>query len=75
MTNVQENPGAQRTRRNIVKAAPILASAVAVSLATTRNALAIDKEKDKDKDKDKRQRQRKRKKSDVFPEGNEDSDG
>ena len=49
MTNVQENPGAQRTRRNIVKAAPILASAVAVSLATTRNALAKDKDKDKDK--------------------------
>jgi Hint domain len=40
MTNIQENLGAQRTRRNIVKAAPILASAVAVSLATTRNALA-----------------------------------
>ncbi len=38
MTNVQENLGAQRTRRNIVKAAPILASAVAVSLATTRTA-------------------------------------
>ena len=44
MTNVQENPGAQRTRRNIMKAAPILASAVAVSLATTRNALAKDKD-------------------------------
>jgi hypothetical protein len=40
MTNVQENLGAQRTRRNIVKAAPVLASAIAVSLATTRNALA-----------------------------------
>jgi Hint domain len=40
MTNVQENPGAQRTRRNIVKAAPILASAVAVSLATTKGAFA-----------------------------------
>ena len=38
MTNDQENLGAQRTRRNIVKAAPILASAVAVSLATTRTA-------------------------------------
>jgi Hint domain len=38
MTNNLENLGAQRTRRNIVKAAPILASAVAVSLATTRNA-------------------------------------
>ena len=38
MMNVQGNPGTQRTRRNIVKAAPILASAVAVSLATTRNA-------------------------------------
>ena len=67
MTNVEENPGTQRTRRNILKAAPILASAIAVSLATTRNALA----KDKDKDKDKRQRQR----CDVFPEGNQDSDG
>ena len=50
MTNVQENPGAQRTRRNIVKAGPIFASAVAVSLATTRNVLAKDKDKDKDKD-------------------------
>jgi Hint domain len=40
MMNVQENLGTQRTRRNILKAAPILASAVAVSLATTRNALA-----------------------------------
>jgi hypothetical protein len=38
MSNDQENLGAQRTRRNIVKAAPILASAVAVSLATTRTA-------------------------------------
>ena len=38
MTNNLENLGAQRTRRNIVKAAPILASAAAVSLATTRNA-------------------------------------
>ena len=44
MTNVQENPGTQRTRRNIVKAAPVLASAIAVSLATTRNALAKDKD-------------------------------
>jgi hypothetical protein len=52
MTNVQENPGTQRTRRNILKAAPILASAVALSLATTRNALAKDKDKDKDKNKD-----------------------
>ena len=51
MTNDQENLGAQRTRRNIVKAVPILASAVAVSLATTRNALAKDKDKDKDKGK------------------------
>jgi Hint domain len=50
MTYDQENLGAQRTRRNIVKAAPILASAVAVSLATTRNVLAKDKDKDKDKD-------------------------
>jgi hypothetical protein len=49
MTNNQENLGAHRTRRNIVKAAPILASAVAMSLATTRNALAKDKDKDKDK--------------------------
>jgi hypothetical protein len=48
MTNDQENPGAQRTRRNIVKAAPILASAVALSLATTRNALAIDNGNGKD---------------------------
>ena len=40
MMNVQGNPGTQRTRRNIVKAAPVLASAIAVSLATTRNALA-----------------------------------
>src|SRR3984957_7394283 len=40
MTNVQENPGAQRTRRNIVKAVPILASAVALSLATTKGAFA-----------------------------------
>ena len=47
MANVQENPGTQRTRRTIVKAVPILASAVAVSLATTRNALAKDKDKDK----------------------------
>jgi hypothetical protein len=38
MTNDQENLGAQRTRRNIMKAAPILACAVAVSLATTRTA-------------------------------------
>ena len=52
MTNVQENSGTQRTRRNIVKAVPILASAVAVSLATRRNALAKDKDKDKVKDKD-----------------------
>ena len=44
MTNNLENLGAQRTRRNIVKAGPILASAVAVSLATTRNALAKDKD-------------------------------
>jgi Hint domain len=50
MTNVQENPCALRTRRNVVKAGPILASAVAVSLATTRNALAKDKDKDKGKD-------------------------
>jgi hypothetical protein len=48
MTNDQENSGAQRTRRNIVKAAPILASAVALSLATTRNALAIDNGNGKD---------------------------
>jgi hypothetical protein len=47
MTNVEENPATQRTRRNILKAAPILASAIAVSLATTRNALAKDKDKDK----------------------------
>jgi hypothetical protein len=40
MTNHQENPGAQRTRRNIMKAVPILASAVAVSLATTKGAFA-----------------------------------
>jgi hypothetical protein len=40
MTNNLENLGAQRTRRNIVKAVPVLASAIAVSLATTRNALA-----------------------------------
>ena len=40
MTNDLENPGAQRTRRNIVKAGPIFASAVAVSLATTRNVFA-----------------------------------
>ena len=46
MTNHQENLGAQRTRRNIVKAGPIFASAVFVSLATTRNALAKDKDKD-----------------------------
>src|SRR6478609_7396005 len=51
--NVEENSGAQRTRRNILKAAPVLASAVAVSLATNRNALAKDKDKDKNKDKDK----------------------
>ena len=49
MTNNLENLGAQRTRRNIVKAAPILASAVAVSLATTRNALAKDKDNDNGK--------------------------
>jgi hypothetical protein len=48
MMNVQENPGTQRTRRNIVKAAPVLASAIAMSLATTRNALAKAKDKDKD---------------------------
>ena len=48
MTSNLKNLDAQRTRRNIVKAAPILASAVAVSLATTRNALAKDKDKDKD---------------------------
>jgi hypothetical protein len=46
MTSNLKNLDAQRTRRNIVKAAPILASAVAVSLATTRNALAKDKDKD-----------------------------
>ena len=57
-----DDPGAQRTRRNIVKAVPILASAVAVSLATTRNALAKDKDKDKDKDA-------------MCFEGNEDPDG
>jgi hypothetical protein len=50
MTNNLENLGAQRTRRNIVKAGPILASAVAVSLATTRNVLAKDKDKVKHKD-------------------------
>ena len=38
MTSNLKNLDAQRTRRNIVKAAPILASAVAVSLATTRTA-------------------------------------
>jgi Hint domain len=41
MTNDQENLGAQRTRRNIVKAAPILASAVAVSLATATTRTAF----------------------------------
>ena len=46
MTSNLKNLDAQRTRRNIVKAAPLLASAVAVSLATTRNALAKDKDKD-----------------------------
>jgi hypothetical protein len=40
----------ERTRRNIVKAGPILASAVALSLATTKIAVAKDKDKDKDKD-------------------------
>jgi hypothetical protein len=43
----------ERTRRNIVKAGPILASAVALSLATTKIAVAKDKDEDKDKDKDK----------------------
>ena len=46
MTNNLENLGAQRTRRNIVKAGPILASAIAVSLATKRNALAKDNDND-----------------------------
>jgi hypothetical protein len=41
MTNLSELPlNARRTRRNVVKAGPILASAVALSLATTKNALA-----------------------------------
>jgi hypothetical protein len=40
MTNHQENPGAQRTRRNIMKAVPMLASALAVTLATTKVAVA-----------------------------------
>ena len=53
MTNNLENLGAQRTRRNIVKAGAILASAVAVSLATTRNALAKDNDNDNDKGKGK----------------------
>ena len=53
MTNNLENLGAQRTRRNIVKAGPILASAVAVSLATTRNALAKDNDNGKGKGKGK----------------------
>ena len=72
MTNVQENPGTQRTRRNIVKAAPILASAVAVSLATTRNALAKDKTTTAN---DNGNGNGNGKRCDVFPEGNEDSDG
>ena len=53
MTSNLKNLGAQRTRRNIVKAGPILASAVAVSLATTRNALAKDNDKDNGKGKGK----------------------
>ena len=53
MTNNLENLGAQRTRRNIVKAGPILASAVAVSLATTRNAFSKDNDNDNGKGKGK----------------------
>ena len=70
MTNVQENPGAQRTRRNIMKTGPILASAVADGLLQRRGyALA-----NLTTDNDNRQPGQWRR-YELFPEGNKDSDG
>ena len=38
MTNVQENPGAQRTRRNIMKTGAILASAAVATTSRPQDA-------------------------------------
>ena len=48
MTNTEENPSVLRTRRNIVKAGAVLASAVSLALAGTKNALAWDGDNDCD---------------------------